>query len=1190
MKPVPYSPFMMARPQHLIEFVNQVKLVEEWTAAVTELNEKMERIQMGERIDDPDLEQKLRENNPHCQKGKEIPLKMQSFLTNYAVEQTKEYVAQAKLEIMNDAMLQRKVPPTQELPYCKAEKISILYDYLDAMPGFKNFDELIIDHAPELVSICAPLWEGISLLPGETRVDAMGRYLVALLTDVDTKISQSPYVYLSAACYWRIVGEASEAYQCARAALQAAANFKSELEPYAVLTLGNLMLMAKRDEEAVILLDLAAHDAQAMGADHHSLSTIAFGVLGDAYAISANLSMAVKSYGKALEKAQTAQLQNIDPEIWAKKQGTLICTQTIQDELQHQESNIRSIIDNKHAYNDLVEKVDRLEKEVRKHVTSDEKLLQHYLRYDQAKFGVSKLRKCTTRVIGKRKLEEIHCRITDPSTYDSTFSELRNGKTNQKHKKKNVTEWKTAEVWRRERSFDKNLAPFVGMEIDEAPMSKKYPLEKSTLTKLSMDRYWRRADWPNTYDCTKGMIAEEDLFHKNSIRPYFISPDNKGFIVADLLTKYLGLEISEEHPLPWDEPKCGDYQFHEGLMLRDFKVLIEAWNEPIVYAEPELRSIFVRLADKRLELMDVAQRIRTLIEKKIGPKWIALNLAALYYRVIGKPQEAARCVLVAAMEGPKFADVAFSQLAQIVVRVTGSAEASIDIMKIAADFGADEPLYHYLLGRFNVIAYRVDEGIASLKEALDRDPSFTAARDDLLQLVCKGKTSTVGVRDLFPNVCCSSLIQNAVCIRPPKSPERCYEVDEESRKLVYVRCNGVYTGVSYKTHPIVSLVSPFLTVFPKGSRRDIIRYHVDVGRVHTVEHEELPLDYGGPSSFFVKHDEWWKRATPKIQWKKPEAEEKVNWVETVEYQQPEIPPRPLSFLWIKDKKEMLRYDIKLPEVLPRPLASQVRAGLQVFPPPRTATQMCSGVTKLSTLIEAPVPTWVSVTAKGEDLEKYIDIRTPVPSVANLVPECPTPKKEKYSPILSLDHLPIGPLADQFLFYKPEKGLTEALKSLGNDRESIDHVAAKLHHAIKFSQATSEMNGEGGDVHWLLTLVSSLYWRVVGDAPKAIACLRHSLQNAPPHMRDVALVALSNVCHQAGLLHSALVTAGMAFEQSPQLAAIHVTIANIYASIGDYEKALEFYYSTLSLQNNFEPAKARIRAIYCHSGQTFNFQN
>ncbi|CAJ0557821.1 unnamed protein product, partial [Mesorhabditis spiculigera] len=246
--------------------------------------------------------------------------------------------------------------------------------------------------------------------------------------------------------------------------------------------------------------------------------------------------------------------------------------------------------------------------------------------------------------------------------------------------------------------------------------------------------------------------------------------------------------------------------------------------------------------------------------------------------------------------------------------------------------------------------------------------------------------------------------------------------------------------------------------------------------------------------------------------------------------------------------------------------------------------------KLSILLETPVPTWVSVTAKGEDLEKYIDIRAPVPSVAGLVPECPELKPSQHSPLLTLDHLPIQPLADQFLFYKPEKGLTESLKSLGNDRESIEHVAARLHHALKFSQANPGMNGKESDVHWLLTVVSSLYWRVVGDAPKAIGCLRYSLNHCPPHMRDVALVALSNVCHQAGLLHSALVTAGMALEQSPHLAAIHVTVANIYASIGDYERALQFYYSTLSLQNNFEPAKDRIRAIYCHSGQTFNFHN
>ncbi|KAK6026579.1 tetratricopeptide repeat protein, partial [Ostertagia ostertagi] len=247
--------------------------------------------------------------------------------------------------------------------------------------------------------------------------------------------------------------------------------------------------------------------------------------------------------------------------------------------------------------------------------------------------------------------------------------------------------------------------------------------------------------------------------------------------------------------------------------------------------------------------------------------------------------------------------------------------------------------------------------------------------------------------------------------------------------------------------------------------------------------------------------------------------------------------------------------------------------------------VCSGVKKLSILLENQVSTWVSVTAKGEDIAKYVDLRGPVPGIAGLQPICPSIDQREASPILGMHHLPAFALSDQFLFYKPEKALTDALKSLGNERDSIEHVAARLHTAL----LANGMGKNGEAVNWLLCVLSSLYWRVVGDAHRAVGCLQCALQTAPPHTRDVALVSLANICHQAGLLHSALIAAGTALSASPNLVAIHFTIANIYASMGDYQRALEFYYSTLSLQMNFEPAKERIRAIYCHSGKTFDFQ-
>lgn len=42
--------------------------------------------------------------------------------------------------------------------------------------------------------------------------------------------------------------------------------------------------------------------------------------------------------------------------------------------------------------------------------------------------------------------------------------------------------------------------------------------------------------------------------------------------------------------------------------------------------------------------------------------------------------------------------------------------------------------------------------------------------------------------------------------------------------------------------------------------------------------------------------------------------------------------------------------------------------------------------------------------------------------------------------------------------------------------------------------------------------------------------------------------MANIYHQAGLLHSALISGGAALTISPKLVAVHVTLADIYASM------------------------------------------
>ena len=50
--------------------------------------------------------------------------------------------------------------------------------------------------------------------------------------------------------------------------------------------------------------------------------------------------------------------------------------------------------------------------------------------------------------------------------------------------------------------------------------------------------------------------------------------------------------------------------------------------------------------------------------------------------------------------------------------------------------------------------------------------------------------------------------------------------------------------------------------------------------------------------------------------------------------------------------------------------------------------------------------------------------------------------------------------------------------------------------------------------WLVSAVASLYWRVEGNYPEAVECLRHSIHFAPAQAKDVGLMGLANLLHNA----------------------------------------------------------------------------
>ncbi|KAF8384713.1 ttc-17 [Pristionchus pacificus] len=1159
--------------------------------------ELQEELRKREKKDDPMIEEKLMRTDEDC-KMAQADLKTSYFASEYPAALFPEFEEHVSLEAQAHApWVADKSCHNDEIPNCKAlynlEFSPYSFEHLE---GMQNRRDLSMSPSKEnfiritQLIFYSNLVSNVDTIKELDSIQARECFLHTNMNHQNQAVREMVSLHYFAVLHWMHLGNAPYAMECMRTLLHYSSTHHlmhhSNVNwwPMVLSLFGNLLSLTQQYEDASTVLELAR-----LHSTSYAQLIVTSSALGDSYALSANFSRAIPLYSEAYEllmkshdtSNKVGHTFRLREDEIRRKRASLLCNTKIRSELEAQYVNLQEYLRDGEKYHSGSVRNEKNMKLLKTRIANKSTVGEDNLIYDQLMYGYNPYRNCMIVTEGRLKLAQLRCSVTNIKDYDASISKLRERTIKNVNQKPNGTVWKQLGLFTRDRSYPRRLEKFSGTEMDEGHIPPKYPLSPSLLS--SVDFFWRRIDWPSSNDCD-ALLFHSDFFSIDGIPQMFINPEEKGFIVSEILTKMLSLDIDGEHPFPWEEPICTETILPTRLtQLRGINLTL-ALSRSDRWKEEELSGILVRLAERRMSEAEMGQRIKTLMQYNIGPSWISRNLAALYWRVVGHPSRAITCLLAALQHSDSHRDVALFQLAGILLRTTTLRRDVIVLLSLAVNAAPEQPQGHYLLGRVYILINEIDKGIGSLKGALDRNPFHYTTHNDLLTLVCRGQPSKPGVRLRFPSICCSPSNQEAVCVKT-STGDHCFGMSMDGdglskNSLVYTRCNRQYTGFSYKPPPLLSILSPFLPIFNGVGKREESYLMDECEGVQLIHSEEIPLDYGGPEAYisYTPH-EWYKSAKRSLVYAIEEEEEDEIEME-IQYNQPLIPHKPLSLLWISSKSEMLRYDIALPEIMPTPSLSLIRTGLSRFPPPRTSGVMCSGVPKLEYLLDTQVSTFLSVSAKGADVEKYIDVLSTLPrGLSSLSPDCPNPP---FNPLMTLDHLPFSALSDQFLFYKPEKALTEHLLKIGR-KETVEGMGARLGQAIR----AASMGGDQSEM-WLPAVVSALYWRVAGDSEKAVECLRLALATSPPNMRDVALVSLANVCHQAGLLHSALITAGAALDLSPSIVSIHFTIANIYSSMGDFERALNFYYSTIALQSTFEPAKERVRAIYCfHEGEKYN---
>ncbi|XP_053383825.1 tetratricopeptide repeat protein 17-like [Mercenaria mercenaria] len=262
---------------------------------------------------------------------------------------------------------------------------------------------------------------------------------------------------------------------------------------------------------------------------------------------------------------------------------------------------------------------------------------------------------------------------------------------------------------------------------------------------------------------------------------------------------------------------------------------------------------------------------------------------------------------------------------------------------------------------------------------------------------------------------------------------------------------------------------------------------------------------------------------------------------------------------VGDGKEWKREIMQLPDkALPDTLKY---IGLR-FHLPLPKLEECRAMPKID--LQKFSSTWLSLSVKKINIRQHIDFKSKVNKEEYKEPIC----SYEIPSTVVVDDLP-GVHHRNNLQYYAETGLREVLQKIGGKHEPVEVVGTRIARALKKNETS-----------WVIANLAGLYWRVKGNANRAIECLRVAVHSAPKHSKDVALLSIANVLHRAGYINDAIVASSYSMDVSPGLVVGHFNMANLYAAKGQWNYAAMFYESTLGLQATFEPAKQRLRLIYC----------
>ncbi|XP_047989811.1 uncharacterized protein LOC125229077 [Leguminivora glycinivorella] len=194
------------------------------------------------------------------------------------------------------------------------------------------------------------------------------------------------------------------------------------------------------------------------------------------------------------------------------------------------------------------------------------------------------------------------------------------------------------------------------------------------------------------------------------------------------------------------------------------------------------------------------------------------------------------------------------------------------------------------------------------------------------------------------------------------------------------------------------------------------------------------------------------------------------------------------------------------------------------------------------------------------------LNNPYTGHESFVPDCKKISSLTFS-MFAFEHLE-GMIKRQNLSIEPELTLPEQISPI----MTVDQFGTWLANILQQNSSS-----------WLHYNMASLFWRVRGNAPKALECSRRAVHYAPREYKDIALLGMGTIFHRSKMPEDAITLLGAAVDHDPKFPLHHFMLANAYGVVGDFNSSLKHLDASLKLHPTSDPAIKHRYGIICHAG-------